>query len=166
MRSQRRRHGTVSTRRGAEIARSLAELALQHESVESRARSTPLFCLEASLLARAGDAASERRLRGPVEAHPGDAACRMLQEWAGGTEARAAITRTGVDRLARRLGWRFYDAGLNGFRATVTRFELDPARRGGEARTDGLLVALDTARFDTTTGAWDDAQRTLAAVRA
>lgn len=153
-------------RRAAEIARSLAELALQHESVESRARSTPLFCLEASLLARAGDAAAGRRLNGLVEAHPGDLSCRMLRGWSGGPEARAAVTRTGVDRLARRISWRVYDAGSNGFRAAVTRFELDPARRGGEARTDGLLVALDTARFDTLTGAWDDAQRTLAAVRA
>ncbi len=153
-------------RRGAEIARSLAELALQRESVEFRARSTPLLCLEASLLARSGDAAAGRRLSGLIEAHPGDASCRMLQGWSGGPEARAAVTRTGVDRLARRVSWRIYDPGVNGFRTAVTRFELDPARRGGEARTDGLLVALDAARFDALTGAWDDAQRTLAAVRA
>ncbi|MFO0650903.1 MAG: hypothetical protein U0326_32055 [Polyangiales bacterium] len=154
------------SRRAAEIARSLAELALQRESVEFRARSTPLLCLEASLVARAGDAGAGRRLRGLIEAHPGDTTCPMLQGWSGGPEARVAITRTGVDRLARAVSWRRFDAGINGFRSAVTRFELDPARRGGEARTDGLLVALETARFDTLTGAWDDAQRTLATVRA
>lgn len=151
--------------RAAAVVRGLADLAQEHESVTLRARSTGLYCLEASLQARDGDARALARLRGLVEAHPRSEACRTLRDWLSGPEARLSTARFVIAHLSRGLSFDFDASRSQGLVAMAARFELDPTLRRGAPSTEGLLHVIDQARFDAVTGALDDAQRALATAR-
>lgn len=152
-------------RRAAEVARGIAESAQRRPAVGSRERSATMLCLEASLLARDGDPSAAARLRGfATDAATGDnVSCQRLAAWASDRSARAVLASIEMTQRSR-YGWIPFDLTRRGLSALATRYELEAPRSPLSPTPRGLSVALDQVDFDTNTGAWDAARRTLDAV--
>lgn len=145
-------------RRAAAVAAGLAEVRLQQPA--RRRQATQLLCVEASLLARAGDPSAAARLQGFVEGEGGVGAhgpCASLASWMQGAASREAVTRNGFLNLRNNYRWHFDDLSRRALDAATVRTQFEWARRAEPVVGDVLWLVLDQARFDLDTGAWDDA---------